>query len=255
MTLLCTSPELNSLEIVPDEIHIWCASLKLWEPYVNILEKKLSAHEQERANKFIFEMGKNRFIAGRYVLRMLIGSYLSMPTESVRFLYGAQGKPAIDPLINGKKLCFNLSHSREMAVYIFALNRSVGIDLEYTQKLYKGQSIIERWFTEREQTIYSGLPEGEKKSYFYRAWTMKEAYLKGFGGGLAIPLDQIELVDNNQIECSEKYQFKDQLEGSNWHLSTFIPCKDFLGTYAIRNENVPYHVKQWELTDTNSLII
>ena len=43
MTLLCTSPELDSLEIVPDEIHIWCASLNLWEPYVNILEKKLSA--------------------------------------------------------------------------------------------------------------------------------------------------------------------------------------------------------------------
>ena len=157
--------------------------------------------------------------------------------------------------MNRKNLCFNLSHSRDMAVYIFALNRSLGIDLEYTEKSYKGQSIIERWFTEREQTIYSVLPEAEKESYFYRAWTMKEAYLKGLGGGLVLPLDQIELVDNSQIECCENYQFKDRLEGSNWHLSTFIPCKDFLGTYAIRNENVPYHVKQWELTDINSLII
>ena len=142
-----------------------------------------------------------------------------------------------------------------MAVYIFALNRSLGIDLEYTQKSYKGQSIIERWFTEREQTIYSELPEDEKESYFYRAWTMKEAYLKGLGGGLAITFRSNRTSRQHQMECGENYQFKDPLEGSNWHLSPFIPSKDFLGTYAIRNENVPYHVKQWELTDINSLII
>ena len=245
MTVIWTTPELDSLKIASDEIHIWCASLNLRVPYVHILEKRLSFDEQQRANKFIFEKDKNRFIVGRYVLRMLIGSYLSMPAEHVQFVYGDQGKPAIDPLMNQKKLCFNLSHSKGMAVYIFALNRSLGIDLECTDKQYKCQPIIERWFTQRELTIYNELPEDQKQDYFYRAWTLKEAYLKGLGGGLSIPLDDIELV-NLQMESSENYQMKDPLEGSKWHLSPLILTNGYIGTYAIRNENVPYHVEMDE---------
>ncbi|MGG3891735.1 4'-phosphopantetheinyl transferase family protein [Metabacillus fastidiosus] len=251
MTIVWNSPKLDNLELAPNELHIWRASLNLWTEYKDILGEKLSIDEHERAEKFVFEKDKSKFIAGRYILRMLIGLYLSIPFENVQFVYGYQGKPIINPIINSKKLCFNISHSGNIAVYIFAINRSLGIDIEYTRKQYKGQSIIERWFTNREQMIYSQLSQREKQQYFYKAWTLKEAYLKGLGKGLEIPLEDIELLPDNQHDYKNNYGFKDWMEGMQWHLSTFVPFKDFLGAYAIRNEKEAYHIKWWDLADVN----
>lgn len=237
------------MTILPGETHIWAASLNTWAPYAHLLEGKLSCDERKKASNYLFEKDKNYYVVSRYLLRKIIGSYLNLPCEYISFGYGEYGKPFIDPLINDKSLCFNLSHSKDMVMFIFSMNRFVGIDLEYTEKGYKGGSIIDRWFTLHEQSSYHRLPKEEQKRFFYHAWTTKEAYLKGLGKGITIPLDDIELIfDREEGKFTYQYQFKNQIEGLKWNLNTFIPFSDYISSYAIRSCNIEDNVKWWDLT-------
>ena len=76
------------------------------------------------------DVHRNRFIAGRALLRDLLAGYLGQPPGSIRFAYNEWGKPALAAGFAARDLRFNLSHSQGLAMYAFVLERDVGVDLE-----------------------------------------------------------------------------------------------------------------------------
>src|SRR5438105_4251124 len=69
---------------------------------------------------------RDRFIAGRGLLRALLGRYLRLDSASLRFRYGPHGKPALE----GDAIRFNLSHSHGLSLFAFTRAAEIGIDLE-----------------------------------------------------------------------------------------------------------------------------
>ncbi len=66
----------TDLRLQNDEVHVWRSTLDLPTESIERFAILLSADEQIRADRFRFAQHRQRFIAGRGILRSLLGRYL-----------------------------------------------------------------------------------------------------------------------------------------------------------------------------------
>jgi 4'-phosphopantetheinyl transferase len=183
-----------SLSLSSGEVHVWRANLERPAEVQQWLLRTLDADEQTRASRFHFDTHRRRFVVARGVLRSLLGRYLEVRPEDVRFAYGPYGKPALDGAHHAGALRFNTSHSHELGVYAFAQDHDAGIDVEYIKQDFATNEVAERFFSKYEVRVLRSLPKPEQAAAFFRCWTRKEAYIKAIGSGLSHPLDQFDVT-------------------------------------------------------------
>lgn len=165
----------------PGEIQLWTADLDLEESSLKSLRQTLSPDELERAGRFLRETDRRRFTTARGILRRLAADYLASTPSELRFSYGAKGKPA---LVGETGLGFNLSHCEGRALYAFAWNRELGVDLELPRQGLDTMAIAERYFNPEEAETLRKMPAADRQRQFFRLWTEREAYAKALGIGL-----------------------------------------------------------------------
>jgi 4'-phosphopantetheinyl transferase len=174
--------------LLAHEVHVWSIDLNLDRDRINEFSQFLTAPERQRAAKFINPTHGDRWIVARGYLRQILSQYLDLTPAQIVFKYSEQGKPALE----GHEIQFNLSHSRDRAVYGISAKDPIGIDLEYIHPL-PAADLVDRFFSPTEQAIFHNLPIDIQQAAFFHAWTQKEAYLKACGTGLSTPLDRIEV--------------------------------------------------------------
>lgn len=150
----------------------------------------LSQDEKNRATCFHFERDCLRFTMARGILRFLLSQFLDLHPETLQFFYSPWGKPSLG---NGSPLQFNLSHSQGRAVYAFAWNQSIGVDIEQQNSQHDIEGIARRFFSKREYQALQCLRGKAKVTSFFRTWVQKEALLKAWGCGLSKPLSEVEV--------------------------------------------------------------
>ena len=69
------------------------------------------------------------------------------------------------------------------------VGRDVGVDVEHINRTLT-HDVAERFFSPQEVADLRALPEDEQPVVFFDYWTLKEAYIKARGLGLALPLGQ-----------------------------------------------------------------
>ena len=171
------------------EVHVWRASLEEPPDVIAHLRSLLAADERDRADRFHFARDRDRYTVGRGVLRMLLGRYLRVPADSLRFDYGEFDKP----MVAGGGIHFNLSHSGSLALYAFDADTEVGIDIELDDDDFAQERIAERFFSKAEVGVLRSLPETMQPHAFMTCWTRKEAFIKARGDGLSLPLDSFDV--------------------------------------------------------------
>lgn len=201
------------LKLEPAEVHIWQAELD--DRLADVLKRHLSPDEITRADRFHFAKDRNHFIAARGLLRTLLSVYLGMNSEDLRFSYAEKGKPSLKET-QRSAINFNLAHSHGMAIYAFACDREVGVDLEYIREDLAGEKIAERFFSPREIEMLKGVPAELRKEAFFNCWTRKEAYIKARGEGLSMPLDEFDVSLGPGEPAALLLNHKDPGEVSRW---------------------------------------
>lgn len=192
----CLTPQcLSFSQHVPlavDEIHLWLVELD--QPPVPLadLAATLTPEECKRAERFRFPEHRDRFVAGRGLLRELLGAYLDRPAAALCFEQGAHGKPALAGKEADAGVYFNLSHSGHRAMYGVA-RRELGVDLEHMDRTVTCLAVAERICTPREWALFQALPEERVHEAFITCWTRKEAIAKATGEGLASRLRSLEV--------------------------------------------------------------
>jgi len=181
------------VKLQPGEVHVWFARLDRTPARLTRMRTILSPDETARADRFYMDVHRNRFIAARALLRDLLASYLGQPPEAIRFEYNEWGKPALAPGLTAIDLRFNLSHSQDLAMYAFVLERDVGVDLEIIRAEVANERVAENFFSRREVETLRALPREHQVEGFYNCWTRKEAYVKARGPGLSIELDSFDV--------------------------------------------------------------
>lgn len=233
----------TDLRLSLNEVHIWLAELDLPAPHIHDLGETLSADECDRAQRFYFERDRQRFIAGRGILRNILSRYLALSPSKIEFCYGKRGKPAL----RNESICFNLSHSQGLALYAIVQNRMVGIDLEQIRSMSDAEGIAKSFFSQREYAEIQGVPASEKQVAFFNCWTRKEAFLKAIGDGLYKPLDQIEVSLLPDEPARLLSIAGDVQSASRWSILHLIPSADYVGALAIEGDNFSLSHWQWSL--------
>jgi 4'-phosphopantetheinyl transferase len=211
------------------EVQVWCADLEPEADRLAALQETLAAVEIERANRFHFWRDKRRYIAGRGILRVLLGRYLNDPTPDVEIAYSEHDKPFLPT----SRVQFNLSHSKGIGLYAFCLGAEIGIDLEEIRPISDAEGIAARFFSSGEYARFQAVPEEKRNDAFFTCWTRKEAFIKAVGEGLSYPLDSFEVaflpgeeVRLLSIQGSEK-------EAVRWSLYSLSPAAGFVGALAV----------------------
>ena len=231
------------------EVDVWLVSLDL--PHPGAWEI-LSTGERERADRFHFARDRRRFITARAHLRLLIGEYLAVPPASVRFVYSARGKPAVEP--GDARLEFNMAHSAEVALYAFTEGAAIGVDVERIREGPTEEGIAERFFSPREREDLAALPLSEQRAAFFRCWTRKEAFIKAIGEGLAFGLSQfsVSLLLGEPARLRETAH--DPAEAAGWTLLALDPGEGYVGALAVRGPVAAarFYRAQQEPADTSA---
>lgn len=227
------------------EVHVWRSSLDLPGEIRSRLEPTLSQEERERASRFATDELRNRYIAGRGILRDLLGSYLGKPSGDLQFRYGEHEKPFLVGDATGAGLQFNVSHSRDLALFALSLGREIGVDVEWIRPDITQADIASRFFSTRESAQLLDLPDQAQCEYFYALWTCKEAFVKAQGGGLSFGLSRfdVELVpgDSSAVIVSNG---RGQTF-SPWFAQRLEPGSGYAGAVAVEERESSISLWEW----------
>jgi 4'-phosphopantetheinyl transferase len=176
---------LTSLELMTEEVQVWVADLDVTETRFVELSGNLSAEETQRAENLSAAVRK-RFVVARGLLRGLLSGFTGAAAKNLRFEYGANGKPSLaDHDIN-----FNVSHAADLAVFAFAPDRAVGVDVENERPVRRLLDVAQRFLSEEELRSLAATPPAERDASFLKSWVVKEARLKAEGRGIWSPSDK-----------------------------------------------------------------
>jgi 4'-phosphopantetheinyl transferase len=186
-------PPRKDYVLPPHEVHVWRAFLDQPERSLSLFNDLLSAEERARAARYHFEADRKRCTIARGLSRLLLGHCLRCAPERLEFEYNAFGKPALAQGSNAS-LQFNVSHSGDVVLFAFAIDRALGVDVEQMKQEMASPEIAARYFSPAErQTLFTLRPEMRCEAFF-ACWTRKEAYLKARGDGLSLPLDRFDVA-------------------------------------------------------------
>ncbi|MCE7983634.1 MAG: phosphopantetheinyl transferase [Caldilinea sp. CFX5] len=218
-----TSRNVHNFALGDDDVQVWQVRLEQDATTLAHLHELLNAEEQQRAARFYFPADQRRYTVGRGVLRLLLGRYMHVAPTHVAFVYNPYGKPELAPLNGAPPLHFNLSHSGEMALYAFARQRPLGIDIERMKPDLAWRDLARQIFSPYEQQVLATLPVIEQLPAFYRGWTRKEAYIKARGMGLSLALDQFDVTLQANLPAQLLATRDNPQEATRWTLCD-LPC-------------------------------
>mgnify|MGYP001815623621 FL=1 len=171
----------------PGSIHVW--RIDLQHPALLALGDRLLAYDETaRAHRFRFEQHRLRFMAGRSVMRLLLGDYSGTDPATIRFHYGEHGKPAVAEHGDAPAIRFNFTNSDSRALLAVATDRDVGIDLESLGRDINIPGLVRHILNDSEAREFKRLPETVRRQALLTIWTRKEAWIKALGDGFSRPL-------------------------------------------------------------------
>ena len=182
-------PELLTAGI--EDVHIWKANLTQAAGDLGYYKMVISPEESRHACNLCIEERKNRYIITHGILNVIAGIYLSVKPEEVVIRYNTNGIPFIDGI--AQSLFFNISSSKELALYCFSSRWRSGIDIEHQSGVKDIFRFSRRYFTRKENELLLKAEPRELLVLFYRIWTRKEACIKAPGWGLTKPLNYLDV--------------------------------------------------------------
>ena len=211
------------------------------KPETQRAQAVLSSDELARASRFVFDVHRSRYLAGRLALRELLGRYLERAPADVRFTYTSYGKPELP----GETLRFNVAHSDDLALIGLTEEDRLGVDVERIRALRDIDGLAQTVFSRRELDVFHSLPDSAKHRAFFNCWTRKEAFVKAVGEGLSHPLDDFEVT----LRPGEEARLL-EVEGSTaraaaWSLVDLSPMDGWVGAVAVEKSDAPLHLAGW----------
>ena len=227
--------------IAKEDVHVWKASLDRDPSALDSFRQTLAPDEQIRADRFRLKKHRDRFIIGRGVLRTILGMYLDRHPDQFRFRYTRYGKPELTA--EEGALSFNLSHSRDLALYAVTQEREIGVDVEFIREDINLLGIAKRFFSEREYAQLQALPESSQLQTFFDCWTRKEAFIKAKGEGFSLPLHQFDVSITPGRPAALLRAAWNPDEAALWSLNSLAPATGYAAALAVEGKH--WNLRYW----------
>jgi 4'-phosphopantetheinyl transferase len=234
----------NELILEFDQVDIWRISLDLEPESVQWAESSLSVDESQRAARFHFDADRYRFLVSHACLRVVLSRYLDCKPDQVFFTVGEYGKPTLSSNLD---LDFNLSHSGDYALISVACNHKVGIDVEHFRPDLEINKVARRFFSEEENSELDGLSPEQQTRGFFNCWTRKEAYIKGHGLGLSLPLESFDVSLTPNQPAILRATRPDATIATRWTLLSLDVDHQYAGAVAVEGRDLDFRFWNWNI--------
>lgn len=195
----------------------------------NAVLLELPSSEVGRFHRYRHQLSAHQFLAGRLLVRRWLEAVSGTPSGDWQLVEGDRGRPAIAH--PSTPWHFNLAHSGGLVACALSLLPEIGVDLEHLDRRPMAPGLFRRYCSPREIADIETQPEGGQSRRFLTYWTLKEAYLKARGLGIAVPLADVEFsLDGRHPSVA----FRASLAGTDpgWAFGLFQPSPRFLLSVA-----------------------
>ena len=225
------------------EVHVWRACLDVTVEELQVRSKLLKEEERARGARYLRAEVGSRFVAGRGLLRRLLGMYLGTDAAEVEFTFNSFGKPALAAKHGAGDLRFNVSHSHDWALIAFTRGRELGVDIERVRPDFATREIAQRFFSPSEARRLIALPAATQTEAFFQCWTRKEGYIKARGEGLSRGLDSFEVAFGPGVDAAVLNALDDASPTARWLVLDLQPAQGFAGALVV--ERPVAEVRLW----------
>lgn len=223
-------------------VWLWVLSLDIPPDCLEQLGLTLSEQERQRALRFRFDTHRKRFVAGRGLMRTILGGCLGADPRLLEFVVGPFGKPGLGESFAAAEVQFNLAHCEDLAVLGVTRGARLGVDVERVRRLQDADELVARFFSQREAKAFTELEEASKPAAFFNLWTRKEAWLKATGEGIGRHLSRVE-VSFVPGEVPRLKQLPAELgDAGQWTLHSLEPAGGFVAAVAVETTSSTLHL-------------
>jgi 4'-phosphopantetheinyl transferase len=231
------------LPLPADEVHLWyllpdaITDAGLLAAYDGLL----APAERARRDRYLFEHSRRESLLTRALVRATLSRYAPVAPAAWAFCENAYGRPEIDPAAHGEHVAlrFNLSNTRGLIACVVARDRELGVDVEDTERASETVGIADRFFSPREVAALRALPAAQQRQRFFDYWTLKEAYIKARGMGLAIPLDQFSFLLDEGAPIRIAFDPRLGDDAATWQFAQFALAPGHRAAAAVRRGGGP----------------
>lgn len=234
-------------ELGDGEAHLWAVSLDLVPERLKHFQSILSPDERERASRFLSEIDVRRYMAARASLRRLLGPYVGIEPDRLRFAYDRFGKPGLSGESQATPVSFSVSHSGDLGLFGFVRSHRVGVDVERVRKDIDVENLAKNHFSPNEFQKLHALSGKRQLEAFFCCWTRKEAYLKARGEGMSYGLGRFEVSIGTDEPVAILRADDDPEVSRRWTLEHLTPAPGYLGAVAVESRAIRFQCFQWKI--------
>jgi len=191
---------------------------------------RLPQVERDRFHRYRHQLAAHQFLVGRLLIRRWLESLTGTPATAWQLAEGERGRPEI--AAPPSPWSFNLAHSGNLVACVLSLVPGVGVDLEDLNRRPLTRDLARRFCAPAEVADIERQPETGQTRRFLTYWTLKEAYLKARGLGIAVHLADLEFTLTGEHPT---INFRESLEGTSreWAFELFEPTPRYLLSVAV----------------------
>lgn len=214
-------------------VHVWHIRLRDLAQQAAHLRPLLSDEELVASQRLHFEVDRLRFVCRRGAVRAILGRYVGMAPQELRFAANGRGKPELAGAAARRGIRFNVARSDALAVCAVTAGRRVGVDLEAVRPIDDALRIAGAYFSPAETRALSAVPAADRSLAFLRCWTRKEAFVKALGAGLSYPLDAFDVTLSPGEPPALLRVGSDRHAARRWSLTAFEPPGGHVGALVV----------------------
>jgi len=173
----------------PNEtVQVWCCDLDdpCALPYCD--ESILASEELQRAGSFRLERHRQLFIRRRALRRFLLGRFLGVSPRSLCLVETSLGKPQLAQ--SSPARCeFSTSHSGNIFAMAMAPEAEIGVDVEALRLDWNLEPVAAMCLERQRVAQLETFPALDRQKQILRFWSLREAFAKASGHGIARPHD------------------------------------------------------------------
>ena len=219
-----TTPQSALLVPRDGEVRVWYATTTDAWSDADRTDRALSwltTMERLRYERYRHDVDREMFLLGRVMARTLVGQALGVEPRRWSWQENRHGRPELSDKTTG--LSFNLAHSAGVVVCAVSRGTDVGTDIEFRGRDAVDQRLVRRFCSPSEVADIESRGRDGWRDRFLQYWTLKEAYLKARGVGIAVHLSDLSFTLE---DADVRVSFLNSLAGAdpNWAFALSDTC-------------------------------
>lgn len=230
-------PLLKQLE---QEVHVWFSMPEAVTDQAQLAYYRsiLSPAERERYRRFHFDSDRQLFLLSHALVRRVLSSYVDVDPSVWQFSANEFGRPEISSPDLSQSLRFNLTHTSGLAACVITLDTDCGIDAEKIRARGDQAGIAGKMFAETEQAELKKLEGQAFMERFFVYWTLREAYCKALGVGIARSGKDYSFERDSEGHYGIRFLHRSNGQDGHWQFTILRPGTDHMLAVAVRSEGL-----------------